>query len=97
MMAPRICKGRARRIAVSCWQAGENRGGAPACPAGGEARCLRRLLARPRVAARSWQANASARPMLPKRDWLDMTWQDLAEADTARWIAALPVAAVEQH
>jgi creatinine amidohydrolase len=35
--------------------------------------------------------------MLPRRDWLDMTWQDLAGADTARWIAVLPVAAVEQH
>jgi creatinine amidohydrolase len=35
--------------------------------------------------------------MLPKRDWLEMTWQDLAGADTARWIAVLPVAAVEQH
>jgi len=35
--------------------------------------------------------------MLPKRDWLEMTWQDFAGADTARWIAVLPVAAVEQH
>jgi len=35
--------------------------------------------------------------MLPKRDWLEMTWQDFSEADTARWIAVLPVAAVEQH
>ena len=35
--------------------------------------------------------------MLPKRDWLEMTWQDMAEADTGRWIAVLPVAAVEQH
>lgn len=35
--------------------------------------------------------------MLPKRDWLDMTWQDFAGSDTARWIAVLPVAAVEQH
>jgi creatinine amidohydrolase len=35
--------------------------------------------------------------MLPKRDWLDMTWQDLKRADTGRWIAVLPVAAVEQH
>jgi len=35
--------------------------------------------------------------MLPKRDWLDMTWQDFSGADTARWIAVLPVAAVEQH
>ena len=34
---------------------------------------------------------------LPKRDWMDMTWQDLAGADTARWIAVLPLAAVEQH
>jgi creatinine amidohydrolase len=35
--------------------------------------------------------------LLPKRDWLEMTWQDFAGADTARWIAVLPVAAVEQH
>ena len=34
---------------------------------------------------------------LPKRDWLDMTWQDIAGAATARWIAVLPLAAVEQH
>ncbi len=33
--------------------------------------------------------------MLPKRDYLDMSWQDFA--DTSRWIAVLPVAAVEQH
>ncbi|MGC2121868.1 MAG: creatininase family protein, partial [Xanthobacteraceae bacterium] len=35
--------------------------------------------------------------MLPKRDWMDMTWQDIAGAETARWIAVLPLAAVEQH
>lgn len=35
--------------------------------------------------------------VLPRRDWLDMTWQDLAGADTGRWIAVQPVAAVEQH
>src|SRR5262249_20543487 len=35
--------------------------------------------------------------MLPRRDWLEMTWEDLSGADTARWIAVLPVAAVEQH
>jgi creatinine amidohydrolase len=35
--------------------------------------------------------------MVPKRDWLEMTWQDFAGADTGRWIAVLPVAAVEQH
>jgi creatinine amidohydrolase len=33
--------------------------------------------------------------LLPKRDWLDMTSEDFS--DTARWIAVLPVAAVEQH
>jgi creatinine amidohydrolase len=34
--------------------------------------------------------------MLPKRDWLEMTWQDFS-GDTGRWIAVLPVAAIEQH
>jgi creatinine amidohydrolase len=34
---------------------------------------------------------------LPKRDWLDMTWQDVAAAKTERWIAVLPLAAIEQH
>ena len=34
---------------------------------------------------------------LPKRNWMDMTWQDVAGADTGRWIAVLPLAAVEQH
>jgi len=37
--------------------------------------------------------------MPPKRDWMDMTWRDIADAgaDTRRWIAVLPLAAVEQH
>jgi creatinine amidohydrolase len=35
--------------------------------------------------------------MMPKRDWLEMSWNDVASADTGRWIAVLPVAAVEQH
>lgn len=35
--------------------------------------------------------------MLPLRDWLDMTWQDFAHGDVARWIAVLPLAAIEQH
>ena len=35
--------------------------------------------------------------MLPKRNWMDMTWPEIAEGDTARWIAVLPLAAVEQH
>ena len=37
--------------------------------------------------------------MLPRRTWMEMTWRDIAEAGaaTARWIAVLPLAAVEQH
>jgi creatinine amidohydrolase len=34
---------------------------------------------------------------LPKRDWMAMTWQEIAGAKTGRWIAVLPLAAVEQH
>jgi creatinine amidohydrolase len=36
---------------------------------------------------------------LPKRDWMEMTWQEIAGAgaETSRWIAVLPLAAVEQH
>jgi creatinine amidohydrolase len=37
--------------------------------------------------------------MLPRRTWMEMTWQEIADAGaaTARWIAVLPLAAVEQH
>jgi creatinine amidohydrolase len=35
--------------------------------------------------------------MIPKRQWADMSWAEIAAADTARWIAVLPVAAIEQH
>jgi creatinine amidohydrolase len=35
--------------------------------------------------------------MLPKRFWIEMTWEDFSAGDPARWIAVLPVAAVEQH
>jgi creatinine amidohydrolase len=35
--------------------------------------------------------------MLPLRDWVDMTWQDFAHGDVARWIAVLPLGATEQH
>ena len=35
--------------------------------------------------------------MLPKRQWTDMTWEDFRAGDAARWVAVLPVAAVEQH
>jgi creatinine amidohydrolase len=36
---------------------------------------------------------------LPKRDWMEMAWADIAAAGEAvrRWIAVLPLAAVEQH
>jgi creatinine amidohydrolase len=36
---------------------------------------------------------------LPRRNWMDMTWQEVAGAGgaAARWIAVLPLAAVEQH
>ncbi len=40
---------------------------------------------------------ASDPEMLPLRDWMDMTWRDIAGGETARWIAVLPLAAVEQH
>jgi creatinine amidohydrolase len=32
-----------------------------------------------------------------KRDWVEMTSEDFADADPASWIAVLPVAATEQH
>jgi len=35
--------------------------------------------------------------MLPRRIWAEMTTRDFADADTAAWIAVLPVAAIEQH
>jgi creatinine amidohydrolase len=36
---------------------------------------------------------------LPRHDWTEMTWQEIAAAGDAvqRWIAVLPLAAVEQH
>src|SRR3974390_2796889 len=34
---------------------------------------------------------------LPKRNWMDMTWREVAAAGPGRWIAVLPLAAVEQH
>jgi creatinine amidohydrolase len=36
---------------------------------------------------------------LPRRDFVDMTWREIAGAGAAtrRWIAVLPLAAVEQH
>ena len=35
--------------------------------------------------------------MLPRRQWSEMTWQEVHEADTGRWIAVLPLSATEQH
>jgi creatinine amidohydrolase len=34
---------------------------------------------------------------LPRRHWFEMSWTDIQAADTSRWIAVLPVAAIEQH
>jgi creatinine amidohydrolase len=51
--------------------------------------------------ARELKPEPKARPKaamtLPKRNWMEMTWQEVASAETARWIAVLPLAAVEQH
>lgn len=33
----------------------------------------------------------------PPRDWHDIHWPDIAQGDAARWIAVLPLAAIEQH
>ena len=35
--------------------------------------------------------------MPPKRLWAELAWTDFTREDVARWIAVLPVAAVEQH
>ena len=35
--------------------------------------------------------------MLPRRLWAEMTTEEFRAGDTARWIAVLPIAAVEQH
>src|SRR3984885_9924545 len=35
--------------------------------------------------------------MVPPRDWTDIHWPDISGADPARWIAVLPLAAIEQH
>lgn len=34
---------------------------------------------------------------MPRHDFMEMTWTDIAPGEAARWIAVLPVAAVEQH
>lgn len=33
----------------------------------------------------------------PPRDWRDIYWSDVTREDAARWIAVLPLAAIEQH
>lgn len=35
--------------------------------------------------------------MRPPRDWTEIDWGDVAQAEPARWIAVLPLAATEQH
>jgi creatinine amidohydrolase len=47
--------------------------------------------------ARELKPELKAAMTLPKRNWMEMTWQEVAGAETARWIAVLPLAAVEQH
>jgi creatinine amidohydrolase len=34
---------------------------------------------------------------VPPRDWTEIRWPEIGPADPARWIAVLPLAAVEQH
>ena len=34
---------------------------------------------------------------VPPRDWTEIHWPDFSGADSARWIAVLPLAATEQH
>jgi len=34
---------------------------------------------------------------IPPRDWTEISWPEIGQADPARWIAVLPLAAVEQH
>ena len=34
---------------------------------------------------------------LPKHNWMEMTWQEIAGAETARWIGVLLLGAIEQH
>jgi creatinine amidohydrolase len=51
------------------------------------------------MAAQKARPDVTPPMTLPKRNWMEMTWQDIAGADAAasRWIAVLPLAAVEQH
>jgi len=35
--------------------------------------------------------------MIPKRYWMEMTWEDFHDGNPEDWIAVLPVAAIEQH
>lgn len=34
---------------------------------------------------------------LPPRDWSAIHWPEITGADPSRWIAVLPLAAIEQH
>lgn len=36
-------------------------------------------------------------PIVPPRDWTDISWPDIGAAGPERWIAVLPLAATEQH
>src|SRR5262245_18157468 len=56
-----------------------------------------RSVAKRRVSKDGRMRNSSMIAMLPKRDWLEMTTEDFARGDPARWVGVLPIAAVEQH
>jgi creatinine amidohydrolase len=43
------------------------------------------------------EALRSMASIVPPRDWTDIHWPDIAQAEAARWIAVLPLAATEQH
>ncbi len=36
-------------------------------------------------------------PIVPPRDWTDISWPDIGAGEAERWIAVLPLAATEQH
>jgi creatinine amidohydrolase len=49
------------------------------------------------LANRPEETFRSMTSQLPPRDWTDIHWPDISGASPARWIAVLPLAAVEQH
>src|ERR1700733_1685363 len=52
------------------------------------------IIPRPRR-LREGDRKGEQRAMMPKRDFMEMTWTEIAKGDVERWIAVLSVAAVE--